>query len=500
MSQIHIPKCFMIVSRFNIFTSTKNIVKMSSLKIVLVKSNKSDTYGYLKIRTIKNRKARYQTLKIKVDSKYWIEQKQRVRKSAPNSEKINLKIEETLLLLAKHDNQIQAIQSSSKTILSYYDEIISTTITTGTKLKYEGIKNKFKSYLISKGLVDIKFDDLNELHVKSFYKFIIDSGCSNNTANYNIKSFKSLINKAIRAGIVNYYINPFQNLQLKFDIKQKEALEKVDIQKIINKVDYKDTRDKSWYGYRKYRRFIPLYEIASIFLFQFNMQGMRCSDMQLLRWSNFKIHEGLLLCNYTMRKTGKEMTITLTPFALECMKYSIFQLIPKVIEMYDKLQKKKDKILKGKDKLDMIDTKKLENVRVEMYELLGVSVHLYGKEDKWKNLFVFPFLNPNDFNEYNNKKIGNLNELQYKRLTGTRHYYNKMLKIVQKQNEIQTNISSHTARHSYSTILVENDVSLIELSATLGHKHIATTQSYISRLNVNNIYDLNSGISKMFYK
>ena len=75
-----------------------------------------------------------------------------------------------------------------------------------------------------------------------------------------------------------------------------------------------------------------------------------------------------------------------------------------------------------------------------------------------------------------------------------------MLKTIQKQNEIHTNITSHTARHSYTTILIENDVSLTELSATLGHKHIATTQNYISRLNVSNIYALIRGVSKMFYK
>lgn len=473
---------------------------MSSIKVVLIKNNKKDSYGYLKIRIINNRKPRVQSLKIKVESNHWNEQKQRVRKSALKADKINLKIEETLLKLAQHDNQIQAIQSNSKTILSYYDEIISTTVSIGTKLKYEGIRSKFESYLNSKGFDDIKFNELNELHVKSFYKYIIDNGCAKNTANYNIKAFKSLINKAIRARIVNYYINPFQNLKLTFDFKQKEALEAEDIQKLINKYDYIETRNEDWYGYKKHKRFIPLLEIASIFLFQFNMQGMRCSDMQLLRWSNFKIKEGLLLCNYTMRKTGKEMTITLTPFALECMKYSIFQLVPKVIEMYDDLRKKKEKILNGKDKLDDVDTKKLEEVSVNMYKLLGAAVHLFTTQDEKKNLFVFPFLNPNDFSEYFSKTIGNLNSLQYKRLTGTRHYYNQMLKQIQKQNEITTKITSHTARHSYTTILVENDVSLTELSATLGHKHIATTQSYISRLNVSNIYDLNSGISKMFYK
>jgi len=202
-----------------------------------------------------------------------------------------------------------------------------------------------------------------------------------------------------------------------------------------------------------------------------------------------------------MRKTGKEMAIRLTPFALECMRFAIFNLIPKIEEVYDGFLEQKNKIIEGKTKEGLTDEdrKELEELNVNIYKYLGASVHLYANEQEHKNLFVFPFLNPDDFSEYFNKPINYLNDLQYKRLTGTRHYYNQMLKQVQKQNNILTNITSHTARHSYTTILIENDVSLTEISATLGHKHIATTQSYISRLNISNIYDLNEGISKMFY-
>jgi integrase len=474
---------------------------MGSVKIVLVKNNKEDSYGYLKLRVIDNRKVKLKSLGIKLSEKDFNNKKQRVRASANDSDAINNKIEEELFKLSQYNNQLQAIQSTSKTVLKYYDEIISITINSGTKLKYIGIRNKFEKYLKSIDLNDLKFDGLTQYHIQSFYKAIRESGCSRNTANYNIKSFKSLVNKAINNGFVRYYINPFDGLKLTFDNKQKEALSEEDIHKIVSKSNYKDLRNKEWYGYKKYRRFVSLEEIATIFLFQFNMQGMRCSDMQLLRWSNFKIKDGLLMCNYTMRKTGKEMTIRITPFALECMRYSIFYLIPEIEEIYLGFLEKKNEIVEGKTKEELtdIDKKELEKLNVGIYEYLGVSVHHYAKELDYRNQFVFPFLNPDDFSEYFNKPINYLNDVQYKRLTGTRHYYNQMLKKVQKQNDILTNITSHTARHSYTTILIENDVSLTEISATLGHKHIATTQSYISRLNISNIYDLNEGISKMFY-
>lgn len=473
---------------------------MASVNVVLVKNNKEDKYGYLKLRVIDNRKVKVKSLGIKVMNKDFNFNKQRVRVSVNNSVAINDKIDEELLKLAQYDNQIQAIQNTTKTILKYYDEIISITVNSGTRLKYEGIRDKFEKYLNSVGLDDIKFDSLTQLHVQSFYKFIRDGGCARNTANYNIKSFKSLVNKAIANDIVKYYTNPFDGLKLTFDTKQKEALNVEDIQKIVNKDEYKDTRNKDWYGYKRYRRFISYHEIGRIFLFQFNMQGMRCSDMQLLRWSDFRIKDGVLFINYTMRKTGKEMVIHLTPFALDCMTYSIISLIPKLHKNYNEFEDRKTKVIGNSKKLTKKQKKQIIEINADKYKFMGTAVHFYGKEDEYKDLFVFPFLSPDDFTEYRGKEINTLNELQYKRLTGTRSYYNQMLKEVQKQNDILTKITSHTARHSYTTILVENEISLVEISATLGHKHIATTQSYISRLNVSNIYDLNTSISKMFYK
>ena len=366
---------------------------MASVKIVLVKNNKEDNYGYLKLRVIDNRKVKLKSLGIRLSEKDFNSNKQRVRVSANNSDTINNKIEEELFKLSQYNNQLQAIQSTSKTILKYYDEIISITINSGTKLKYIGIRNKFEKYLKSIGLNDLKFDGLTQFHIQSFYKAIRESGCARNTANYNIKSFKSLVNKAVKNGLVRYYISPFDGLKLTFDNKQKEALSEEDIHKIVSKATYKDLRNRDWYGYKRYRRFVSLEEISTIFLFQFNMQGMRCSDMQLLRWSNFNIKDGLLICHYTMRKTGKEMAIRLTPFALECMRFAIFNLIPKIEEVYDGFLEQKNKIIEGKTKEGLTDEdrKELEELNVNIYKYLGASVHLYANEQEHKNLFVFQF-------------------------------------------------------------------------------------------------------------
>jgi site-specific recombinase XerD len=481
---------------------------MSSVKIVLIKTKIENSHGYLKVRIIKNRKPKYQSLKIKVNENNWNQQKQKVTSGDSEFKIKNDKIQDVLTTLAKHDSQISAISNSSVTILNYYDDLILTTINEGTRLKYKGIRDKFEKYLKSEGELDLYFHELNELHVKKFLKYIRDNGCATNTANYQLKSFKSLVNKAISAGVVSYANNPFATTKLRFDKNQKEALSLDELIKLIDKEVFVDSRNENWHGFKKNRRFVSLEELRDIFLFQFNMQGMRCSDMQLLRWNNFKVVEGLLVCNYVMRKTGKEMTITVTPFALQNMRYSIYDIVPQLEKDVQELENQKKLILQAIKELDKEkDSSKVDaleivftDVSAKIYKTLATAVFHFLNENIHKNNFTFPFLNHDDFKMYDNKQITNLNSVQYKRLTGTRHYYNRLLKEIQKECNIYTNLTSHVARHSYTTLLIENNASITELSATLGHKHISTTQTYISRLNLNNISNLNTMISKMFYK
>lgn len=57
-------------------------------------------------------------------------------------------------------------------------------------------------------------------------------------------------------------------------------------------------------------------------------------------------------------------------------------------------------------------------------------------------------------------------------------YYNYILKQWAKNAEIKKNISSHTARHTFATLALTNNVDLFTVAKLLGHKDIATTQIY----------------------
>ena len=123
-------------------------------------------------------------------------------------------------------------------------------------------------------------------------------------------------------------------------------------------------------------------------------------------------------------------------------------------------------------------------------------------DDEYSNNFIFPLLDDKDFLDIKNEKMfEKMNEVQYNKLSGRRSYYNQLLKIMGKQIGIP-NLTSHKSRHSYTSILIKNnkDINLYDLSVSLGHQHISTTQSYIQSFINTRIDDMGKKLSDSFGK
>ncbi|MNQ29871.1 site-specific tyrosine recombinase XerD [compost metagenome] len=507
-----------------------------SVKVIYRPVSKNSKEGYLKIRITENRVSRINTLGIKIEGKNWLESKQRVSKNETNYEAINEKISEVLKDLSKHDNNIQVLTTTNKTILQFYQETINITLNEGTKLKYINIRNKFIKYLGSIGFTDLKFNQLTNQRVREFHKYIIEIGNSIDTANYNLKSFKAIITKAKRANIVTYITDPFDNIQYKYSAKKYKALTSNDIKNLIT-TNFIDTR-KPTYNNKN----INLNEIRNIFLFQFFTQGLRSSDVILLRWSNFQIKNDSIKIDYVMFKTKKGMSLNLTYMALKMLNYPLFRIYPNLeneineielrkldyieqIEKFSKLLTEDNQEMTQviqlaatidenyKAKAKAIANKQASNISYKGIiamnkELLKeVEVNVFRKYieaiqgvimSEKKNDFVFYFLDNKDFSNFKDNTFDNLTALQYKRLTGTRSYYNQLLKLIQSQAKIQPTLTSHIARHTYTQLLLENEASISDISYSLGHSHLSTTQTYISKLPSNNITTINTLLSDQF--
>lgn len=503
-----------------------------SIKIIYRPVSKNDSKGFLKIRIIENRKSTVKSLGIKITGKNWLDDKQRVSLAEKDANKINDKITEVLRDLSKHDTPTQALKTTNKTILTFYDEVICTTLNNGTRLKYVGIRNRFESYLNSIGLKDLKLRELNPQHVNSFHTYIRENGCGTNTANYNLKSFKAIINKAIKSGLINYTNDPFSLLQLKFTQTVNKTLTTKEVERLI-KATFKDHRKKRYNNLD-----VSLEEFRDIFLFQLFSQGLRCSDVQLLRWSDFKLIEGMLIMEYTQYKTKKKMRLRLTLIALKMLSSRLSKINPNFKDEFEKLEysrqrykenlnqclvldkelendKKLLKVKKAYDKLineTSTSLKEFNHSALEitipnlkrMWEdyILKVDNEIYNlfittiQQIENPNTFVFHFLDNQVFSNY--KDGINLTPIQYNKLTGTRHYYNVILKEIAKQCNITTNLTSHVARHTYTQLLLDNNADVIAVSQSLGHSHISTTQTYISQLPNNRLLGINEVLSTTF--
>lgn len=119
------------------------------------------------------------------------------------------------------------------------------------------------------------------------------------------------------------------------------------------------------------------------------------------------------------------------------------------------------------------------------------------KAKEVKDDFVFNLLRNEDFKDVVKEDFSRLSEDQYRKFQSFRAYYNKLLKLVSKQANINKNLTSHIARHSYASLMLElgENINLFDLMTSLGHQRLATTQTYIQRLSNKKIDKLNKVIS-----
>ena len=92
----------------------------------------------------------------------------------------------------------------------------------------------------------------------------------------------------------------------------------------------------------------------------------------------------------------------------------------------------------------------------------------WGNENISPNNYVFPFLTLNDTPEIIFKKVRQVTKNT-----------NKYMKRIGEALELKIPITTYTARHSYSTVLKQSDVSIEFISESLGHRDLKTTEKYL---------------------
>ena len=139
-----------------------------------------------------------------------------------------------------------------------------------------------------------------------------------------------------------------------------------------------------------------------------------------------------------------------------------------------------------------------KELKERRHQLVIKIINDINFNEEIKTDFVFSLLNNKDFNNIDDEDFSVLSEYQYRKFQSVRTYYNKLLKLVASQSNINKRLTSHLSRHSYTSLMLElgEDINLFDLMTSLGHKHLSTTQTYIQRLSNKKIDKLNLVISE----
>lgn len=145
-----------------------------------------------------------------------------------------------------------------------------------------------------------------------------------------------------------------------------------------------------------------------------------------------------------------------------------------------------DSILKTREK-------RLNEFSENKHKIICNMIKIVSNNKETKNEFVFPLLQNKDFTNVFSDDFSRINEDQYRKFQSVRTYYNGLLKIVGSQCNITKRLSSHTSRHTFTSLMIHliENVSPYDLMNSLGHKNLSTTQLYMRRFNDKNVDRLN---------
>lgn len=588
---------------------------MSVVTVIWKGVNSSSDIGYLRLSTRIGNKTKLKSLPIPpIKKSHFSKSRQCVLSSCVNYQEYNLIIDQKLEEAKRKGGNLSLINDDNKSLLHFLNNIIKRISNPGTQLKYKNILNllvKFNQE--NNGDLDVKFSHITIGFIAEFQRWLrVENRNSQNTVSYKIKTFKSLVNKAIKQGEYNYYTDPFSEFKIKINDKKVQILDKDSLLSLISTPLEEVYRGKDRFGEiisskevledKRYIHSLSLDDYRNFFVFQVYSMGIRVSDLLTLRYNNFIEVNGTLRLKKVMLKTQNEISTKVNsqmldllfkyvPFVDYKIKRELDELFPRINHLKKNPINEETKLYTGiisrrsivweyltnKDiepafnpendmqegflvslkelnslksnidndfkniedsvvfegenedelvsykfvnkedentsnsiqilikKMEGVFTKELKDYNDTLLNLIEKKNQLISKvilncarDREFSNLFCFPLLKNEDFNDIDeNNDFGAMNHLQYKRFTGARAYYNRLLKPIAKQCGLEVNLSTHIARHSYTSLMLElgENVNLIDLMISLGHKHVTTTQRYIQRFTTEKVDSLNDKLS-----
>lgn len=464
--------------------------------------------GYLKLRTIINRKVKDKSLKIQINYKNWLVDKQLVSKKEPFYDSINEQ-----LLKIKRDiiggKPSFLTTTGDKSFLNFAQKVTDAIPSHSTRKNKQDALNRFGTYLTTLGVDDIKFSSIDSFFIQNYYTHLLDT-MAIISANTYLTCLKYWWNQAVTINKVPKDPDPFSN------IKKQKVTKKY---KVVNDEELK-----------KFYKFTPDTELRKDvyegFLFMMHSAGLRISDALLMRFENIEQSGNTFYLNYRIKKSGHPMQTKLTLSALRHLFHFAGRYDMSFVEHLNNYETKNTIIEKEcaayetelsrlhlktffrlKEEYDDVEVRELEGytwdsliLREEKKEArIGYLKHniSYSKEQKLKlknelvsNLgdilmelkydhpkdTILPYMN----DIYNGEHI--LNQEQEQTLNKYKVHFNDHLRKITEKIGIKTRITPHMARHIFAQRLFLEGVNMHYISMALGHSTLKVTENYREQL------------------
>lgn len=276
----------------------------------------------LMLRVTKDRKRRYLSLGISINSEYWDFTKNKPKRNCPNKEQILTLISERT---KEYREQIIEYKSTNKefTAKSLIEKVHNPIIKKTVKEVFEDqierlFKEKRRGYALSHLQVlnslleynthlDIYFSDIDVSWLNKYETWLKSNNISTNTIGIRFRTLRAVYNVAIKENIAKEEHYPFKDYNVS-KLKQETIKRSISKKDIISVINYShDNND--------------IYERLAINLFTFSylMAGINFVDMAYLTRDNI-IEDRLI---YFRRKTNKLIKTPLQDKAMEIInKYS----------------------------------------------------------------------------------------------------------------------------------------------------------------------------------
>jgi len=291
---------------------------MASIKLILRKDkvNKNTGLAPLYLRIIKNRKAKFVSLGLKLLPTDWNELTQKVRKTYKNSTRMNaflaskiaeaenLMLEETGKNKNTTPNELKiAVMGKEPAKFFEYSykkiETLKPTISYSSYANYVGNIRKFEHYAKN---INLYFEDITVSYLKEYeYYLLSELNNGQTTTEYAFRVIKTMFNNAIREEYIESSLYPFRKLQIKKGKSTKNYLTENQFEDFINyqpKTAEQISRD--------------------MFLFSCYAGGLRFFDVLEIKWENYVEEDRRIV--KVIHKTGRKHNFRLPEQAIQILK------------------------------------------------------------------------------------------------------------------------------------------------------------------------------------